>query len=1022
MSDQIKLSNLINLAEKKISASTDITDNSKTSSSHSNSNSIALQTQKPSIATSTLLPVPTSKQISLSSKHIDPTVHTFSKKTMQLSDASSCSTDNPKPRQRGRRKILSGPPYICTYPGCDKSFQRSEHLSRHKLNHNPKTIFTCTFPGCAKTFVRHDLLNRHLKRHSEKIQKVNSDSSGKNSEFLSTVVSKNISALRKKVEKPLPPASSSTTTGISNNATSAKRLVDTFSELSDQQSFIPPTIENTASYSTLASSTNYPQQQPSQQQLEERSQHQEYPNNAQSSTNNLNLFGWLFPDSISIAGSGTNTPHHNGGALLNNNPTNFFQEPQLNPATLINNNYSAYNASTNPNTNNNSNFLSDLNEFHMHHNTHNLFIVQDNFSPGSSSGYMDSTSPETETKGKAGSGLKNSTATPDNQVPLRSFQHSQGQQASTEFSMLHYDEGLLYTLTQEQMHEFENLIPALKGNSDFTKLKFEKALKTYWNFFHPRFPMLHRPTFKSVEAPILLLAAMIIIGSKLFMCVDNITCPDESKIKKPNVLSDTISEPLRWLLFASPFFQPPAEVWIIQSLLMLEFYEKHCTSRKLHERSHLHHGTTIQLLRRSPTLGGAPTKYNNESNSNGNEDIENWYKWIEIESMKRATFMCFYMDAIDAICMGHQMFIYSHQIQMTMPVEDVIWESNFVQFNKNFKLFKRPKQFLLVLRNIMNGKSTKTNSFGKKILLAGLSAILFQIQQRDLQLFFGLDKFTSTISDNWRDLLTAAFAIWRNDVGSSCCSSKTAIDNLNSLGNSSQFSTSDTRCKCIAYHLAHIYMSISHYDVFIVCGAPWRMNVKPSSIEERMSIKNRVVEWSKTRHCDISIVQCYLSLFEMFLSPQDSTYEYQYEYLPDADLFFRSYSVGYMLLVMWSYLYAKTRFKGIDLTHPDNLNGYEYLKNMRNKFTIKSEGILLHTWFTNQSGAEFYGDVMRWVNVLPEIEGLMNIVGLLELVGEKFVNAEYKVVKELGKLLLFCRDRTVGKTDKEILEDMYIVD
>ncbi|TID19295.1 hypothetical protein CANINC_003724 [Pichia inconspicua] len=978
MSDQIKLSNLINSTEAEVTAG---------------STNIENITDTPNIASNNF---PSSLTQAINGDDSN------SGNILDLSSTDVENTAKPKSKHRGRKKVLSGPPYYCTYPGCDKSFQRSEHLSRHKLNHNPKTIFSCTFTGCSKTFVRHDLLNRHLKRHNEKIQKVNNDNKS-NGGFLNSVVSRNIFALKK--NKPA-------TTNITN-AIPSKDITQLPNNQTD--------ISNSTAYRALDTTSNYSINQQNNQNI----QHSPQYSDIQSSTSNLNLFGWLFPDSINFNSSNTNSNNISNLSQMNNNPTNFFQEPQLNPATLINSNFSNFNSPSNHATNSSSNFLSDLNDFHMNNNTHNFFTVQDHFSPGSSSGCIDST-PESDSRvkmvsnGNTGIGILSHMS--HNIAPLQSFQHSQGHQNSTDHSMLHYDENLLYKLTQEQMMEFGRLIPALKSNQDFTKLKFEKALKTYWNFFHPRFPMLHRPTFKSVEAPILLLAAMIVLGSKLFMCVDNITCPEDSCIKQPNVLSDTISEPLRWLLFASPFFQPPAEVWIIQSLLMLEFYEKHCSSRKLHERSHLHHGTTIQLLRRSPTLGGASTKFNNESNSNGNEDIENWYKWIEIESMKRATFMCFYMDAIDAICMGHQMFIYSHQIQMTMPVEDVIWESSFNKFNKNFKLFKRPKQFLLVLRNIMNGKSTKTNSFGKKILLAGLSAILFQIQQRDLQLFFGLDKFTSTISENWRDLLTAAFAIWRNDVGTSCCSSKTAIDNLNSLGNSSQFSTSDTRCKCIAYHLAHIYMSISHYDVFIVCGAPWRMNVKPSSHEERMSIKTRVIEWSKTRHCEVSIVQCYLSMFEMFLSPQDSTYDYQYEYLPDADLFFRSYSIGYMLLVIWSYLYVKTGFEGIDSTHNNNLNGYEYLKNIRTQFTVKSEGVLLHTWFTNQTGAEFYGDLMRWVNVLPEIDGLMNVVGLLDLVGESFIKAEFKVVKEIGKLLLFCKDRALGKTDMEILEDMYFVD
>ncbi|KAH9430338.1 hypothetical protein MCOR02_010048 [Pyricularia oryzae] len=51
----------------------------------------------------------------------------------------------------------------CTYDGCSRSFKRPEHLSRHRLNHQPRTIHECSI--CHKDFVRLDLLQRHLRRH-----------------------------------------------------------------------------------------------------------------------------------------------------------------------------------------------------------------------------------------------------------------------------------------------------------------------------------------------------------------------------------------------------------------------------------------------------------------------------------------------------------------------------------------------------------------------------------------------------------------------------------------------------------------------------------------------------------------------------------------------------------------------------------------------------------------------------------------------------------------------------------------
>lgn len=61
-------------------------------------------------------------------------------------------------------------------PSCDKIFKRSDHLSRHYLNHDPKEVYECDFliegldgtsRKCGRTFVRRDLKERHTKRHVE---------------------------------------------------------------------------------------------------------------------------------------------------------------------------------------------------------------------------------------------------------------------------------------------------------------------------------------------------------------------------------------------------------------------------------------------------------------------------------------------------------------------------------------------------------------------------------------------------------------------------------------------------------------------------------------------------------------------------------------------------------------------------------------------------------------------------------------------------------------------------------------
>ena len=73
------------------------------------------------------------------------------------SDFSSSSTVRRSPRENRKQ-------YICTFENCNKSFTRSDHLQRHRLNHG--TGKAC--PRCSVHFNRSDLLDRHLARHRQK--------------------------------------------------------------------------------------------------------------------------------------------------------------------------------------------------------------------------------------------------------------------------------------------------------------------------------------------------------------------------------------------------------------------------------------------------------------------------------------------------------------------------------------------------------------------------------------------------------------------------------------------------------------------------------------------------------------------------------------------------------------------------------------------------------------------------------------------------------------------------------------
>lgn len=72
-----------------------------------------------------------------------------------------------------------------------------------------------------------------------------------------------------------------------------------------------------------------------------------------------------------------------------------------------------------------------------------------------------------------------------------------------------------HTLNQMDNEEGDQFFPGQHyGMSEFARpYPFEQWLNNYWRFFHPTFPIVHRPTFAGIKAPSMLRAAIAAIGA-----------------------------------------------------------------------------------------------------------------------------------------------------------------------------------------------------------------------------------------------------------------------------------------------------------------------------------------------------------------------------------------------------------------------------------------------------------------------------------------------------------------------------
>ncbi|ODQ79059.1 hypothetical protein BABINDRAFT_180773 [Babjeviella inositovora NRRL Y-12698] len=750
--------------------------------------------------------------------------------------------------------------YPCNIPGCTKAFSRADHLQRHKLNHNPKTVYKCDWAGCGREFVRKDLKTRHMTRHTlrrEKDEDTRPDDSARDSDY----------------------------------STQGRVLL----------------VPNTPSFPSL------------------KIPHSIDHADDGSKEPNQDIMHWLF----------------SAGVVS----TSYFQD-------------------TNP--------YSFFGEFDVAHSP--MAILDDLF---------------------------------DMNVV---FVHQQNQTY----------------VDAEMLRELTALVPGLAAIPGFTLPNVEQFLQNYWSCFHVQYPILHRPSLDTKVCPRVLLLALVMVGASF------ISCNARYNIPEAKVVAQAIAEPLRWMIFASRDFHPPAQAWVIQSLLLLEVYEKLCATRTLHERGHLHHATTIQLLKRSPISlrNIASTNFGDTLSEQELRKTEMWKAWIDAESMKRCAFMAFYIDNTHATLFDHQVTLFAHQMHLSLPCDEALWEStDFQSFDKEKKLLTaQAPHFLVALRKLLNRKCVVTGAFGKKILLAGLQSVAYQMVQRDLQVsFFGWDD----LKDTWRETITLAFDVWVTDMCGSCLFTLPATVVPGDQG-IAYYSPASTFCKTLDYHISQIYIRIDSYEYTIYAGVPWRMCIEAESdSHEHRAVEKKMKDWAALANARVAVMHAYFILWETFLSPHDdpATETTALTYSPDEDPFLGAYAIANAMLVVWGYNFALKGPENKTLAHwwaehhvaPEIVayeeDGHAYLRRIRAALYAQTD-IMVHTRESTLTGYQFYHAVVKCSAGLLLIGDKHHVAGLCRLVSESLARGTWELICEHSKVIKHCGTRSLG-SKRVKCSDMY---
>lgn len=956
----------------------------------------------------------------------------------------SSNSDGPARKRRRSRKGLDKK-FECPHEGCGKSYSRAEHLYRHQLNHTPKQTYKCQWVNCNREFVRLDLYNRHRDRHTAKGSLLNR----KDANHISPIT-ENRPPFQGGPPGSLSPEANRPGTGY--DKTRPTHLQYQSPKDPSASPYTPVTNAPPIGFPTgghINGQNGYIHTEAgygSGQRPHQSSQGQPRPVQT-----NVGPYGVMSP---TVSTPGGYHPQQAGTPQV---VPNYVPQTGFTPFTLPPSDFAATSPAMPPREAGPPTTSEYTELGHQQQPSEMIMLDQmsmpatipvfgnDSFS--NKSPYVgipeDFVAYLFNTQGGEGSPMQvlqpypnygevnGPWTVPYSEAGLGYFPQAGTAQVMSVTSLL--DQNLpesviseeksqeIFDFINSRFHENDHAPVERKRESivegdrnDDSHMLSRKMMQgyimSYWVHFSDQVPILHKPTFSPDKTPNLLLLAMMTIGAA---CLDKTHSKDITKAGAQ--LSNFLAWHLRWEIFQDVNFRPPAKLWVFQTLLLLELYEKMYSTRELHERAHIHHATTITLMRRGRSLIGksaleSPPNPRDGNGVNGSRHSstsgiahtpdEWWNHWINNEATRRAAFTAFIIDSIHATMFGHSIVMVAHEMRLPLPCDETLWKAPSaaevarIEANNTSNGIK-PISFLEGLKRTLSSNEVQTNSFGRTILMAGLLSVSWHMNQRDLQVNSLGGGVSQALGgrDKWRATLTRAFDYWKADFDKN-------LQRLAVMSNPYNYDPSKQsdanvvfESRTVLHHLAHMAMHVDIVDCQIFARAK-RLLGRAIGHQDLASAQRRMKDnWAptaKARDATFYALRflCSVLIPEETGSPHSNGFsQSEQPYLARDDVLLnRPWVLYFAALVVWSY--------GFALEGP--------CTGVQNPTTPKEKAQKMREYLRQ------YGSV-KSPEELKHMKGLNNNTGLLMVLEDSFQTARWELLYEGATLLRNCIALNAGQ-------------
>ncbi|KAF2792891.1 hypothetical protein K505DRAFT_245707 [Melanomma pulvis-pyrius CBS 109.77] len=332
------------------------------------------------------------------------------------------------------------------------------------------------------------------------------------------------------------------------------------------------------------------------------------------------------------------------------------------------------------------------------------------------------------------------------------------------------------------------------------------CLQTYCDLFFTRFnttyPLIHMSTFDPSHVDTLFLTSVLLLGATYGE-------------KDAHQLAVCIHDVLRPQIFSNAGFSSKPELWVLQTILLVECFGKSRAGQKQHEMSHLFHGLLINLIRRSDCQSIRPPTLEDAT-----DDLEDdWQTWVDAEQKKRLAFLCFMWDTQHAVLFCQSLCMSAFELRSTLPCDQSLWEADSAESWHQQRLKQGPAPlFLSCLKMYLNPGTASVpknlNALSRALLLQGLMSIAWDMQRRDQTSLGVID--TNPLG-NWQSRLAASYTCWHHDYTNFCTNYLSKLPpHCPTLAKEFQASRTAT---LTLYHAAHILLHTPFLDLQIYAGA-----------------------------------------------------------------------------------------------------------------------------------------------------------------------------------------------------------